>query len=155
MLLSLESPNAGALVVPLAGAVLPHRYGQGRAVLPGSKNRANGHWGSPENLGGPDASSAASRPEIPGHQLQAPAAHSSAGERKERVNAGGTAKRRQRSAAGGTAGRRSALIVPRKRGHGTRPDRAEGSEASDRGPVGGKYGECIGIRVPCQRNNNG
>jgi hypothetical protein len=53
MLLSLESPNAGALVVPLAGAVLPHRYGQGRAVLPGSKNRANGHWGSPENLGGP------------------------------------------------------------------------------------------------------
>jgi hypothetical protein len=31
----------------------------------------------------------------------------------------------------------------------------EGSEASDRGTVGGKYGECIGIRVPYQRNNNG
>ena len=53
MLWSLESPNAGALVVPLAAAVLPHRFGQGRAVLPGSKNVANGQWGSPENLGGP------------------------------------------------------------------------------------------------------
>src|ERR1017187_2665131 len=67
----------------------------------------------------------------------------------------GTAQRRQRSAAGGTAGSRSALIVPSKRGHGTRPDHAEGSEASDHGTVEGKYGECIEIRVPCQRNNSG
>src|SRR5262249_56273102 len=66
----------------------------------------------------------------------------------------GTAQRRQRSAAGRTAGSRSALIVPPKRGHGTRPDRVEGSEASDRGIVGGKDGECIEIRVPCQRKNN-
>ena len=35
----------------------------------------------------PAVSSATSRPELPGDQLQAPAAHSSAGERKERVNA--------------------------------------------------------------------
>src|ERR1700694_3665887 len=53
----------------------------------------------------------------------------------------GIAKRRKRSAARRTAGSRSALIVPLKRGHGTRPDRVEGSEASDRGTVGGKYGE--------------
>jgi hypothetical protein len=38
MLLSFESPNAGAFVVPLAGAALPHRHGKGRAVLPESKN---------------------------------------------------------------------------------------------------------------------
>ena len=43
-------------MVPLAGAVLPHRHGEGRAVLPGSKNMANGHSGSPGNLGGPVAS---------------------------------------------------------------------------------------------------
>jgi hypothetical protein len=38
------------------------------------------------NLGDPVVSSATSRLEIPGDQLQAPAAHSSAGERKERVD---------------------------------------------------------------------
>jgi hypothetical protein len=41
-------------VVPLAGAVLPHRQGEGRAVLPESKNRANRQWGFPGNLGDPD-----------------------------------------------------------------------------------------------------
>ena len=61
-----------------------------------------------------------SRPELPGDQLQAPAAHSSAGERKERVNAGGTAKRRQRSAAGRAAGGHRALIVPAKLPNGPR-----------------------------------
>jgi hypothetical protein len=39
------------------------------------------------NLGDPVVSSARSRPEIPGYQLQALAAHSSVGERKQRVNA--------------------------------------------------------------------
>jgi hypothetical protein len=38
MLLNFESPNAGVLVVPLAGAALPHRHGKGRAVLPESEN---------------------------------------------------------------------------------------------------------------------
>src|SRR5262249_40940491 len=51
------------------------------------RNRANGQSGSPRNLGDPVVPSATSRPELPGHQLQAPAAHSSAGERKERVDA--------------------------------------------------------------------
>ncbi len=37
------------------------------------------------NLGDPAVSSAESRPETPGDQLQASAAHSSAKERKERV----------------------------------------------------------------------
>ena len=38
------------------------------------------------NLGDPAASSATSRPEIPGQQLQALAAHSSAKERTQRVH---------------------------------------------------------------------
>src|SRR5262245_48905254 len=95
---------------------------------------ANGQSGSPRNLGDPVVSSTTSRPELPGYQLQAPAAHSSAGERKERVNAGGTAKRRQRSAAGRAAGSHSALIVPAKLANGPRPEPGEGSEASDHGP---------------------
>jgi hypothetical protein len=37
------------------------------------------------NLGDPVVSSARSRPEIPGYQLQALAVHSSAGERTQRV----------------------------------------------------------------------
>src|SRR5262249_61145945 len=81
---------------------------------------ANGQSGSPRNLGDPVVSSATSRPELPGYQLQASAAHSSAGERKERVNAGGTAKRRQRSAAGRGGGGHSALIVPAKQADGRR-----------------------------------
>ena len=142
-------------MVPLAGAVLPHRHGEGRAVLPESKNRANRQWGFPGNLGDPvvsmrtSASGVAEPEELLVHRRCVLAGGS------EAQNAsGGTAKRRQRSAAGGTAGSRSALIVPSKRGHGTRPDRVEGSEASDRGIVAGKDGECIEIRVPCQRNNN-
>ena len=39
------------------------------------------------NLGDPVVSSARSRPELPGQQLQASTAHSSAGERRERVDA--------------------------------------------------------------------
>jgi hypothetical protein len=43
--------------------------------------------GLPGTLGDPVVSSATSRPELPGDQLPAAAAHSSAAERKERVNA--------------------------------------------------------------------
>jgi hypothetical protein len=50
-------------------------------------NMANGHLGFPRNLGDPVVSTANSRLEIPGYQLQALAAHSSARERKERVDA--------------------------------------------------------------------
>jgi hypothetical protein len=82
------------------------------------------------SLKDPAVSSATSRPELPGYQLQASAAHSSAGERTERVNAGGTAKRRQRSAAGRAAGSRSALVVPSKQGNSTR--RTLGREAKRR-----------------------
>jgi hypothetical protein len=57
------------------------------------------------NLGAPVVSSAASRPEIPGYQLQALAAHSSVGERTQRVKP----RYRQTTATecGGMSGRKS------------------------------------------------
>jgi hypothetical protein len=130
-------------------AHIPQRVGSMGATTP-MPNRANARSASlsgydlflvdgeprmrcnlfPRNLGDPVVSSATSRPELPGYQLQASAAHSSAGERKERVNAGGTAKRRQRSAAGRAAGSRSALIVPSKQGNS--PRRTLGREARRR-----------------------
>ena len=53
MPVSFEIPNVGASVFPLAGAMLPHRFGQGRAVLPESRNMAPGQLGFPRNLGTP------------------------------------------------------------------------------------------------------
>jgi hypothetical protein len=51
MLLNLESPNAGAFAVPLAGVVLPHRFGKERAVLPESKNLCESAIGVFRELG--------------------------------------------------------------------------------------------------------
>ena len=87
MLLSVERPFAGALAFVIPGAALRYRTGLVSAVLPASTEQGKRKWGLPRNLGGPVVSSAKSRPELPGHQLQAPAAHSSAGERTERVHA--------------------------------------------------------------------
>jgi hypothetical protein len=86
MLLSVERPFVGAFAVHIPRATLLHRNGLVRAVLPASvRTCANGQSGFPRNLRDPVVSSATSRPELPGDQLQASAAHSSAGERKERV----------------------------------------------------------------------
>ena len=74
---------------------------------------ANGTLRFPRNLGDPAISSATSRPETPGYQLQAQAAHSSAWERNIECNRG-IAKRRKRSAARWAAGSHSVLIVPLK-----------------------------------------
>ena len=88
MLLSFERPLVGALVVPQPGATLRHRIGLVSAVLPESTEHVHtDNGGSPgtwEILSFPQRRS---RPEAPGYQLPASAAHSSAGERKERVNA--------------------------------------------------------------------
>ena len=135
MLWSVERPFVGASAFHIPGATLRHCTGPVPAVLPASTEHGKRKWGLPRNLGDPVVSSAISRPELPGHQLQASAAHSSAGERTERVDAGGTAKRRQRSAAGRAAGSHSALIVPTKLANGPRPEPGEGSEASDHGTL--------------------
>lgn len=66
--------------------MLRHRNGLVPQSRRGRLNMGKRTWGFPRNLGDPVVSSAQSRPELPGHQLQASAAHSSAGERTERVN---------------------------------------------------------------------
>ena len=82
MLLSAERPFVGASAVCIPGATLLLCIGLVHAVLPASDwNIANGKLRFPRNLGDPVASSATSRLEIPGYQLQALAAHSSAKER--------------------------------------------------------------------------
>ena len=88
MLLSAERPFVGALAFVIPGAALRHRNGLVPAVLPASTEHGERTFGGPRNLGDPIASPASSRPEIPGQQLQAPAVHSSAEERTERVDAG-------------------------------------------------------------------
>jgi len=87
MLLSVERPFVGASAFHIPGATLRHRTGLVPAVLPASTEQGKRKWGFPRNLGDPVVSSAKSRPELPGDQLQASTAHSSAEERKERVNA--------------------------------------------------------------------
>ena len=87
MLWSVERPHVGPLQFrnqgPRNGTVRVWCQQSCRRRL----NMANGQSGFSRNLGAPVVSSATSRPELPGHQLQVSAAHSSAGERKERVNA--------------------------------------------------------------------
>jgi hypothetical protein len=87
MLLSAERPFAGAFAFHIPGATLRHCSGLVPAVLPASTEHGKRKWGFPRNLGDPVVSSATSRPELPGDQLQASAAHSSVKERKERVSA--------------------------------------------------------------------
>src|SRR5580765_4939778 len=86
MLLSVERPFVGASAFHIPGATLRHRTGLVPAVLPASTEHGKRKWGSPRNLGDPVVSSAQSRPEPPGDQLQASAAHSSAGEQTKRVD---------------------------------------------------------------------
>ena len=106
MLLGVERPFVGAFAPGGPGAMLLHRNGLVRAVLPASvRTRADGQLRFPRNLGDPVVSSANSRLEIPGDQLQASAAHSPAEERNERVRP----RYRQAKATkrGGMGGRKS------------------------------------------------
>jgi hypothetical protein len=140
---SLESPNAGALAIPLAGAALPHRPGQGRAVLPGSKDRAPKHLGFPGNLGGPgflqafhsgsgdrlpNPRPAALRPGPPGAQPQA-----------RRLVAPGEGNRVRRE------GYRAShpLVVPSPQGNSTRRTVGRGRGVPVCGPGGGHQREHV------------
>ena len=106
MLLSVERPFVGAFAVHIPRAMLLLRNGLVQAVLPASvRTCANGQLWFPRNLGDPVVSSATSRLELPGYQLQASAAHSSAEERTQRVQPRyHQAKETKR---GGTGGRKS------------------------------------------------
>ena len=87
MLLSAERPFVGASAFPIPGAMLLHCMVWCQRSCRRRLNMANGHLGFSRNLGDPAVSSAKSRPELPGYQLQALTARSSVGERKERANA--------------------------------------------------------------------
>src|SRR5271166_4596793 len=103
--LSLESRNAGAFAVPLAGALRPHRVGEGRAVRPGSKTRAQKHLGFPRNLGGPaDLPTPHSRLWGPGDEPQARGRATWTNGSETTGAASGIAARRQPSSARGVQG---------------------------------------------------
>jgi hypothetical protein len=87
MLLSVERPFVGASAFHLPGATLRHLTGLVPVVLPASTEHGKRISGFPRNLGGPVVSSAKFPVGAPGYQLRASAAHSSAEERRERVNA--------------------------------------------------------------------
>ena len=75
MLLSFERTIlVGAFTVADVGAMLPRLNGLVHAVLPESKNMCKRTFGFSKNLRDPVVSSAISRPESPGNQLQASAA---------------------------------------------------------------------------------
>jgi len=88
MLLSFESPFAGASAVEIPGAMLRHCSGLVPAVLPESDwNMCKRTREVPQELGRSGRSLNEIPAGEPGDQLQALMAHSSIGERTERVNA--------------------------------------------------------------------
>jgi hypothetical protein len=156
MLLSVESPNRGSLCT---------RASRGHAAAlqwSGASSPAGVGWehvqtdnrGSPGTWENPVRSSANSRLEIPGHQLQALAAHSSARERKQRVQPR-YRQAKETKCGGMAAGRHSVLIVPMKLANSTQLEPVEESEAPIHGPVFEKHDECLEIRQSCPRNRNG
>src|SRR5690349_13540007 len=100
MLWSAEGPLVGALAFVIPGAALRHWNGLVPAVLPASTEHGERTFGAPQEPGRPRRLLGSSRPEIPGHQLQA---HGRRIRRPRERNADATgipAVRRQRSAAG-------------------------------------------------------
>src|SRR6516165_3106423 len=88
MLWSVERPLAGALAVRSPRATPRHRSGLVPAVLPASVwNMRKRTIEGPQELGRSCRFLGRTRMELPGDQLQAGAAHSSAPERKARVQA--------------------------------------------------------------------
>ena len=100
------------------------------------------------NLGEPCSLLGESRPEIPGDQLQALAAHSTVRERKQRVEPR-YRQAKETKCGGMAAGRHSVLIVLLKLANFTPLEPVEGSETSNHGTVFGKHDECIEIRKTC------
>ncbi len=156
MLLSVESPNRGSLCTRAfrGHAAALQRSGASSPAGVGWEHVQTDNRGSPGTWENPVRSSANSRLEIPGYQLQALAAHSSARERKQRVQPR-YRQAKETKCGGMAAGRHSVLIVPMKLANSTRLEPVEESEAPIHGPVFEKHDECIEIRLPCQRNRNG
>ncbi len=124
MLLSVERPFVGAFAFVQPGATLLHceRSGASSPAGVGLDHVQTDNWDSPGTWENPVRSSANSRLEIPGDQLQASAAHSSARERKQRVHPR-YRQAKETKCGGMAAGRRSTLIVLMKPGNWSRRTR--------------------------------
>ena len=85
MLWSVERPFVGAFAFHIPGATLLHRTGLVRVVLPASTEHGERAIGVPQELGSSCRLLGRIPAGVTGCQLQASAAHSSAGERKQRV----------------------------------------------------------------------
>ena len=156
MLLSVERPNRGSLCLSTTRghAAAPQWSGASSPAGVGLEHVQTDNRGSPGTWENPVRSSANSRLEIPGYQLQALAAHSSARERKQRVQPR-YRQAKETKCGGMAAGRHSVLIVPTKLANSTRLEPVEESETPIHGTVFEKHDECIEIRQSCPRNRNG
>jgi hypothetical protein len=106
MLLSFERPFVGAFAFEIPRATLLHRNGLVQAVLPESDwNMCKRTIGVPQELGRSCRFLDESRAESPGDQLQASTAHSSVGERKQRVQP--RYRQTKETKCGGMGGRKS------------------------------------------------
>ena len=156
MLLSVERPSRGSLCLSMTRGHAAALYWSGASgpAGVGLEHVQTDNRGSPGTWENPVRSSAKSRLEIPGYQLQALAAHSSARERKQRVQPR-YRQTRKTKCGGMAAGRHSVLIVPTKLANSTRLEPTEESETPIHGTVFEKHDECLEIRQSCPRNRNG
>ncbi len=147
MLLSVESPKRGSLCTwAFRGHAAALQWsGASSSAGVGWEHVQTDNRGSPGTWENPVRSSANSRLETPGYQLQALAGHSSAKERTERVQPR-YRQAKETKCGGMAAGRHSVSIVPMKLANSTRLEPAEGSEAPIHGTVFEKHDECIEIR---------
>ena len=118
MLLSVESPNRGSLCTRAfrGHAAALQRSGASSPAGVGLEHVQTDNWGSPGTWENPVRSSANSRLETPGYQLQALTAHSSVKERNQRVQPR-YRQAKETKCGGMAAGRRSVLIVLMKQGN--------------------------------------
>ena len=156
MLLSVERPNRGSLCncATKGHAAAPLWSGASSPAGVGWEHVQTDNRGSPGTWENPVRSSANPRLEIPGYQLQALAAHSSARERNERVHPR-YRQAKETKCGGMAAGRHSVLIVPMKLANSARLEPVEESETPIHGTVFEKHDECLEIRQSCPRNRNG
>jgi hypothetical protein len=156
MLVSVESPKRGSLCTwAFRGHAAALQWsGASSPAGVGWEHVQTDNRGSPGTWENPVRSSANSRLEIPGYQLPALAAHSSARERKQRVHPR-YRQAKETKCGGMAAGRHSVSIVPTKLANSSRLEPVEESEAPIHGTVFEKHDECIEIRPSCPRNRNG
>ena len=88
MIWSAERPFVGALAFVIPGAALRYRTGLVSAVLPASTEQGERTFGGPQGPGRSCRLLGELPAGRPGQQLRAPAVHLSAGERRERGDAG-------------------------------------------------------------------